>query len=571
MSPYVLGVITQVLLFAAVASSYNLLLGFSRLFSVAQGAFVSFGAYAIGIGVLRYELSWVAACLVGVGLATAAGLMIGLLALRVTDDYLAIATFALQIVVTSSLDNFHGLTGGTYGLPGVPTIEIAGLGIDSPWAFVAAAAVVLLICIELSRRISSSPFGLVLRAAGQDDGAARALGKRPAAAKVVVVALSAALASLAGAVYASYLGYILPSTFDIHFSILLLSMVIIGGAGSLLGPLAGATLMIALPEVLNNMGATSSTVVYVRELFFGVVLLMVIVVLRRGMFVPRHRLPSPAAADSTRTTAQPGAILEGRGLSCAFGGIKAVTDVDLTLRPGVVTGIVGPNGAGKTTLFDLITGAQVSHTGSVTMEESSLDNLGLSGRAQAGLLRSFQGLRLFADLSVLENVMVAVPLGRDERMFTALVLRARARAAQRRAMAEALAVLREVGLEDGLDRRARDLSYAEQKLLSLARVLAARPRVILLDEPASGLDPATLERMTSLVRRLADEGRSVCVVEHNTKVLADLSDEMVFLHLGEVLAVGPPDAITKAPELAAIYFGVAEDEAPVKPTPEEVV
>lgn len=569
MSPYVLGVITQVLLFAAVASSYNLLLGFSRLFSVAQGAFVSIGAYAIGIGILNYELPWALACLLGVGIASLAGLMIGLLALRVSDDYLAIATFALQIVITSALDNFHDLTGGTYGLPGVPPVEIAGQTFDSPWAFVASGAVVLVICVEASRRIASSPFGLVLRAAGQDEGAARALGKRPAHAKVAIVTLSAALASIAGAVYASYLGYILPSTFDIHFSILLLSMVIIGGAGSLLGPLAGATLMIALPEFLSDLGATSSTVVYVRELFFGFVLLLVVVVLRRGMVKPRFRVPEPATDDGTPVRPPEGALLEGRGLTRSFGGIKAVTDVDLTLHPGKVTGVVGPNGAGKTTLFDLLTGAQAPDRGSVAMESESFDGLGIDARAQAGLLRSFQGLRLFDELSAMENVMVAVPLGREEGMLWALLFRRRVRAARRRASAEAGAALRAVGLVDGLDRRARDLSYAEQKLLSLARVMAAKPRVVLLDEPASGLDPATLERMTELVREIAADGRSVCIVEHNTKVLSALSDEMVFLHLGEVLAVGPPEQITNDPELAAIYFGVPEDE-PLS-TPEGMV
>lgn len=560
MTPYVLGVITQVLLFAAVASSYNLLLGFSRLFSVAQGAFVSIGAYAVGIGILDYHLPWLLACGLGVAIASLAGLLIGLLALRVSDDYLAIATFALQIVVTSALANFHDLTGGTYGLPGVPAVEIAGYTFDSPWTFVATGVVVLIVCVEASRRIASSPFGLVLRAAGQDEGAARALGKQPAHAKVAIVTLSAALASVAGAVYASYLGYILPSTFNIHFSILLLSMVIIGGAGSLLGPLAGATLMIALPEFLNDVGATSSTIVYVRELFFGFVLLLVVVVLRRGIVKPRFRVLEPADDQGEPGPPPAGALLEGRELTRYFGGIKAVANVDLTLCPGKITGVVGPNGAGKTTLFDLLTGAQAADRGTVMMERASFDGLGIDARAQAGLLRSFQDLRLFDELSAMENVMVAVPLGREEGMLCALVFRRRVRAARRRASAEAGAALRAVGLVDGLDRRARDLSYAEQKLLSLARIMAAKPRVMLLDEPTSGLDPATLDRMTELVREIAADGRSVCIVEHNTKVLSALSDEMVFLHLGEVLAVGSPEQITSDPELAAIYFGVPEDE-----------
>ncbi|MDO8211118.1 branched-chain amino acid ABC transporter ATP-binding protein/permease [Conexibacter sp. CPCC 206217] len=570
MSPYTLGIITQVLLFGAIASSYNLLLGFSRLFSVAQGAFVSFGAYAIGIGAIRYDLPWLVAAIAGIALAGVAGLMIGLLALRISDDYLAIATFALQIVMTSALESFHDFTGGTYGIPGIPGIEIFGFAFDTPWDLVFAAAIVLVICMEAARRVDRSPFGLVLRASGQDEVAARALGKRPALAKVAVVTVSAMLAAVAGAVYASYLGYILPATFDVHFSILLLSMVIVGGAGSMLGPLVGSILIVALPELLDQLGATSSTVVYIRELLFGVVLLLVVVVLRRGIVKPRrHAQPAPHDVGGEIVHVS-GATLEGRGLTRAFGGIKAVTDVDLSLAPGRVTGVVGPNGAGKTTLFDLVTGAQPANAGTVALDASTIDKLGFDARARHGLLRSFQGLRLFEELTALENVMVAVPLGHDEGAVTALLRRRRARAALRRAAQEAGAALGAVGLTEGLDRRARDLSYAEQKLLSLARVIAAKPRVVLLDEPASGLDPATLARMTEIVRGLAQDGRSVCIVEHNTKVLSELSDEMVFLHLGEVLATGSPEQITSDPRLAAIYFGVAEESAPKK-TPEGVM
>jgi branched-chain amino acid transport system permease protein len=571
MTPYTLGIVTQVLLFAAIASSYNLLLGFSRLFSVAQGAFVGVGAYAVGIGMVNHGWSWPVAALVGVALAGGLGVLVGLLALRVNDDYLAIATFALQIVATSVLESFHHFTGGTYGLPGVPPVQLGGLTVQSPWGFVIVSAVVLAIAVELARRIRSSPFGLVLRATGQDETAARALGKRPRKAKVVIVGVSAAVAGLAGAVYASYLGYILPSTFDIHFSILLLSIVVIGGAGSLIGPIAGAVLMIALPELLDNLGATSSTIVYVRELFFGFVLLLVIVVLRRGLVVPRPPRPSArGAGDGTPHEAAPvgGAIVTGTGLRRTFGGITAVDAVDITLEPGRVTGIVGPNGAGKTTLFDLLTGAQPVTAGAVALDARDLKRTTMESRARDGLLRSFQGLRLFGELSALENAMVAVPLGRDEGAWVALLQRRRARRALRRATDEARAALDAVGLTEGLDRRARDLSYAEQKLLSLARTLAARPRALLLDEPASGLDPATIARMTQIVRRLADEGRSVCVVEHNTKVLSEMSDELLFLHLGRVLALGRPEDITADPELAAIYFGVEDAEA--DPTLERV-
>lgn len=567
LNPYILGVATQVFLFAAIASSYNLLLGFSRLFSVAQGAFVSIGAYSIGIGMGRHGLSWPLATLIGTALSGVAGAGIGLLALRVNDDYLAIGTVALQIVMTSALSSFDSLTGGTYGLPGIPTIKLFGLTIDTPWGYVGVSAVVLAILMELARRVRSSPFGLILRATGEDQIATRALGKRPRLAKVAIVTASGAAAGFVGAFYASYLGYILPATFDINFSILLLSIVVVGGAGSLWGPLVGSVVMVALPAMLNYVGATSSTIVYVREVFFGIILLLVVVVLKRGIVKPRY----PRADETTAAAAreeQPGALVEGRGLQRSFGGIRAVKDVNLTLRPGRVTGIVGPNGAGKTTLFDLLTGVQRANAGTVSFDHRDLHRTKVESRARAGLLRSFQSLRLFAGLSALENVMVAVPLGRDEGLLVALCRRRRVRRARQEAAARARAALTAVGLTEGLDRAARDLSYAEQKLLSLARALAARPRVLLLDEPASGLDPATVRRMTAIVRRLAEEGRSVCVVEHNTQVLSDMSDELLFLHLGEVLALGAPAEITTDPKLASIYFGVGDDVDGIAPPAE---
>lgn len=567
MSNYTLGLITQALLFASIATGFNLLIGFGRLFSVAQAAFVGVGAYAVAIGGQRYDASFEVSLGIGILVATGLGLLVGLLALRVSDDYLAIATFAVQIVFTSALTNFRDFSGGAYGIPGVSRASIGNFEASDPAVYPVIAGVTLVVCLEVCRRIRSSPFGLVLRAAGEDEVAARALGKRTRQSKVVIVGLSAGLAALAGGIYASYLGYILPASFDIHFSILLLSMVIIGGSGSVIGPAIGATLMVAIPDLLNNIGVTNSTVVYVRQLVFGIALLLVVVLLKRGLVRPRYGFRGKrfAIEGNEDGEAPPlevrGDLLEASGLSKSFGGIQAVTDVDLVLRPGEITGLVGPNGAGKTTLFDLMTGAIRPTAGSTSLGGTVIDELRMEDRSRLGLLRSFQGLRLFPGLSALENVLVAVPLQRDERMSTAVLRRGRVKRALRTAHTEAARSLRAVGLESGWDRPASELSYAEQKLLSLARVLAARPSVVLLDEPASGLDHATLDRMAELVRSLAERGHTVCVVEHNTAVLREVADRMVFLHVGRVEAIGTPDEIIADPRLAAIYFGVPDEQA----------
>ena len=414
MTGYLLSLLTQTLLFAAMASSYNLLIGFGRLFSIAQGAFIGLGAYAVGAGAVNFGWPTLPALALGVVAGGVVGLFLGAVALRVSDDYLAIATFAFQILFTTALTNLKDVTSGAYGIPGVPPLGVAGLAVASRPAQLGLALAVLLLTLEATRRLRGSPFGLILRAAGEDEVATRALGKRTRQAKVVIFAVSGALAALAGGVYASFVGFIIPEMFNIHFSMLLLSMVIIGGAGSISGPVAGAALMVLLPELLNFVGVTDNRVSYVRQALFGAALLLVVVVFQRGMVRPRRFggagvLPAESAPPAAAVAGP--APVDCQGVQKRFGGVVAVESVTTTLAAGRVTGVVGPNGAGKTTLFDLVTGFERPDAGVVRLGGTPLDGEGPDERCRLGLVRSFQNLRLFPRLTVLENVMVAVPLG----------------------------------------------------------------------------------------------------------------------------------------------------------------
>jgi branched-chain amino acid transport system ATP-binding protein len=249
------------------------------------------------------------------------------------------------------------------------------------------------------------------------------------------------------------------------------------------------------------------------------------------------------------------AYLEVRRISKRFGGLQALDDCSFTVEPGRITCLVGPNGAGKTTIFNVITGFLRPDSGSVRFREQSLDGLGPQAIVRAGAARTFQNLRLFFELTVLQNVLVAMPESFGEEPLGALFRPFRTRRVDRARSAEAEQALAQVGLGARAHEIVGNLSFGEQKLLSIGRVLATGAELLLLDEPASGLDTEALDAVTALLRTLQQAGKSLLVVEHNTRVVQRIADDVLFLHQGRLLAQGAPEQIIADPALAEIYFG----------------
>jgi branched-chain amino acid transport system ATP-binding protein len=251
------------------------------------------------------------------------------------------------------------------------------------------------------------------------------------------------------------------------------------------------------------------------------------------------------------------AYLEVAGLEKRFGGLLALQDCSFTIAERRITCLVGPNGAGKTTIFNVITGFLKPDEGSVTFRGRSLDGLAPQAVVHAGIARTFQNLRLFADLTALDNVMVGLPRQFAEEPLGAIFRPLHAARTQGRRREEALGILSHVGLADRATERVRNLSYGEQKLLTVARVLATGAELLLLDEPASGLSASALDNIMALLRRLQNEGKTLLVVEHNTRVVQQIADDVLFLHQGHLMAQGTPQQIIADPALAEIYFGGA--------------
>jgi branched-chain amino acid transport system ATP-binding protein len=251
------------------------------------------------------------------------------------------------------------------------------------------------------------------------------------------------------------------------------------------------------------------------------------------------------------------AYLKAADLNVSFGGLKALNECSFTIAQGRITCLVGPNGAGKTTIFNVITGFLKPNTGSVSFKGQTLDGWKPQSIVHAGIARTFQNLRLFTDLTAVDNVLASLPRQTGEEPIAAIFRPFHVGTAQRRRREEARAILDRVGLSARAADFVRNLSYGEQKLLIIARVFATGAELLLLDEPASGLSAGALDNVMALLRRLQDDGKTLLVVEHNTRVVQKIADDVLFLHQGHLMAQGSPETIVNDPALAEIYFGGA--------------
>ncbi|KQT19895.1 ABC transporter [Methylobacterium sp. Leaf399] len=553
-SGYAHFVIALVALTAIAGTGLNVLLGLTGLMSFGHAGFYAIGAYASAILTLAGVSFWLAlpaAALIGAGI----GGLLAIPAMRVKGPYLAMVTIAFGFIVEHGLIEGGALTGGQNGLVviGGPTLfghaflerELALLSVLGAGG-----------ALYGFHRLALSRLGRAMRAVRDADVAAASLGFDPVRVKTLAFAISAALTALAGAVLPPLMLFIAPSSFPFSQSILFVLSVVVGGAGTVLGPLVGALVTVLLPELLAGLAEY-------RLLFFGLATLVVLWLVPSGLIGTLARLlPKPApepprpSPDVTRLLYRRGGEpLAIEGIGIAFGGIRAAEGVSVTAAPGAVTSLIGPNGAGKTTVLNMVSGFYRPDAGAIRLAGADLAGAPAHAIARAGIARTYQTTRLFGSLSVLDNVVLALDPGRLWRW---------PRAGDAR---DAAALLDFAGYEGRLDRPAGELPHVDRRLVEIARALAGRPRVLLLDEPAAGLTRADTDALGGLLRRIAGCGIAVVLVEHDMPLVMSVSDHVLVMDAGQPIAAGTPAAVRTDPAVLRAYLGGADTPARPRETP----
>jgi branched-chain amino acid transport system permease protein len=581
----------QITIYAIYAISLNVLLGFAGQLSVAQAAFGAVGGYLAAYLAVDHAWGFLPGVLVGTAAAGIVGALASLPALYLDVRYLILLTLALSTAILAVAGAIPAL-GQQTGLTSIPIPSVFGHVLGLPSQFFIFAVIVGLIVLATCWRVVYSPFGRVLRGLRDDDVAARGVGKNTVHSKVAVFGLTAAFGGTAGVLLAFYNASIQPSSYDLDQSLEIIAMIVIGGTANLLGSILGATIIVLLTPFLQDVvNVNPDTAGLIRGFIYGALIVVFMLALPQGLLreswtpmrlLKRRRSPPPPPSEASGEQAAGAApaapimggapeatvgdagrssspdhqvVLEANDLKKSFGGIRAADGLSLVLRRGEVTGLIGPNGAGKTTVFNLLTHAIRPDEGTVTLEGHLIGDWTTNRIVTSGMARSYQDVRIFGRMSALENVMIAVPHQPGEHLHNLFVRPLAVRKFEREAQQRAMEHLSFVGLGAKADVLAGSLPFGEQKLLALARLLATEAEVVLLDEPASGIDIDGVEKMLELIAQLRDRNKCVCIVEHNLHVVERIADRVYFMEAGRITAEGSIADLMKQERLAEVYFG----------------
>jgi branched-chain amino acid transport system permease protein len=526
----------------------SVVLGLCGQINLAQAAFFGFGAYVVGIGTTDLHLSYWICLPAGCVVALIAGAFLGMSTLRLGGHYLAMVTISFQQIVTLVMINDIALT---HGPDGVSNIGRPAL-FSSSQGYLAFCVAMLAIVGYLVWHLPDTRLGRAMRAVRDNELAAGVNGIDIFRTKVYAFAVCAALGGLAGGLFAGGFAYVSPDQFSFAESIVFLTMSLLGGVASPIGSAIGTGLLILIPEWLRFLKS-------VPGLYLAIYGLSVILIIRfmpdgiwgfvtAGLDRLRSKVKTPPAAALLQlkpATVGGDIVLEVSGLSKYFGGLKAVDGVDIAVKRGGVHALIGPNGSGKTTTLNVLSGLYKATAGKIVLDGTDITNLPPHLRTAAGLGRTFQNIRLFRSMTALENVEIGA-----ERPGNNMIGQGGGALTER-----AMEALTFVGLGSRANELISSFSYGHQRLIEIARALAANPTLLLLDEPAAGLNSTEKLELHELLKRIAAQGLTILIIDHDMTLVSEAAQHITVLNFGRRIADGESMAVLRHPDVVSAYLG----------------
>jgi len=611
---FMLGLLTLLAIYGILLIGLDVTVGYLGQVNLAQAAFLGIGAYTAGIAVSRFGFSMFPALIAATTVGCIFGRLLAYPALRLDGPQFALSTLSFMALTTTVLNELEFLTKGAEGLQ-VPRPPILGFTLETKGFYWLCLLVFILVWMAM-KNLLTSQWGRAFEALRDSPIATDAMGIGAHRHKAIAFTIGSGLGSLAGGLYAFNMQFLQPQVFVYELMVILLLGVVLGGRKSLWGVFVGATIIVLLPNLLSNLllfeifsgigflfalaagirgmiskttkpfqavapivamgllvtlGLFTSNIEDWRKAIFALMLFAVMVGLPEGLmgFAGRYLvklfridpLPLPEQAvisdvlKKKETDGKP--LLELQVLKKYFGGVKAIDGATISVNSGEIHGLIGPNGSGKSTVVNVISGLYAPTSGEILFQGKILAKGSLLKVANLGISRTFQNLQIFSELPVLDNVMVAMKsIYQTSLPFVFLGL---GRKSIRGAQSESLAILDMVGLRDEARTLAKDLPYGAQRLLEIARALARRPDLLILDEPAAGLSQPDVKKLIKIIKKINELGITIILIEHHMEVVSEICHIVTVLDYGKVIALGKPDEIKRNPVVIEAYLGIAKE------------